>query len=286
MLVPMDVVAFIQSQWKCEEPLCTIDFPQTLWNELCERAYLDLMERCGHPKASKFCIRLVGQSGSGKTSQLLPAVKAALEAQSQRYVSLAVRDFVPYHPNLNLIREHYDKGLVREKTNAFALTLLTLVLVRCTRGHVPILFEVTLLSPEYERFVHRCLSEEGYGCDYHCLAIAKETSDAWIEARCRETHRVVSKRSSDFFFQTLQPALKSLQSVRIPNRVFIWDAYHTEPQQTRLLDKNLWEKIQTAAHANAEPLGFDAALESKKKFLYNFYREHSFVVTDENTSDG
>ena len=280
MFVPMDVVAFIRSQWKCEDPLCAIDFPQTLWDELCERAYRDLIERCGYPKTSRFCIRLVGQSGSGKTSQLLPAVKAALEAQSQKFVSLAVRDFVPYHPNLNLIREHYDEGLVREKTNAFALTLLTLVLVRCIRGHLPILFEVTLLSPEYERFVHRCLFEEGYSCDYYCLAIDKKMSDAWIEARCRETHRVVSKRSSDFFFQTLQPVFESLQSVYIPNRVFVWDAYHTEPQQTQLSDKNLWEKMQTLAHMNAEPLSFEAALEAKKKFLCNFYREHSFVVVD------
>ena len=286
MLVPMDVVAFIRSQWKCEDPLCAIDFPQTLWADLCERAYLDLTERYGHPKTSKFCIRLVGQSGSGKTSQLLPAMKAALEAQSQKYVSLAVRDFVPYHPNLSAIREHYDEGLVREKTNAFALTLLTLVLVRCIRAHLPILFEVTLLSPEYERFAHRCLSEEGYGCDYHCLAIAKETSDAWIEARCRETHRVVSKRSSDFFFQTLQSALESLQSVRMPNRVFIWDAYHTEPQRTHFPDAHLWGKMQTLAHANAEPLGFEMALGAKEKFLCNFYREHSFVVTDEQASGG
>ena len=270
MFMPMDVVAFIRSQWKCEDPLCAID----------------LVEHCGHPKASKFCIRLVGQSGSGKTSQLLPAVKAALEAQSRKYVSLAVRDFVPYHPNLSAIREHYDEGLVREKTNAFALTLLTLVLVRCIREHLPILFEVTLLSPEYERFVHRCLSKEGYSCDYHCLAIAKKMSDAWIEARCRETHRVVSKRSSDFFFQTLQPAFETLQSVRISNRVFIWDAYHTEPQRTRLSDKNLWEKMQAVAHASDEPLSFEAALEAKKKFLCDFYREHSFVVTDEQMSNG
>lgn len=286
MFMPMDVVAFIRSQWKCEDPLCAIDFPQTLWDELCECVYRDLVERCGYPKASKFCIRLVGQSGSGKTSQLLPAVKAALEAQSQKFVSLAVRDFVPYHPNLSAIREHYGEGLVREKTNAFALTLLTLVLVRCIREHLPILFEVTLLSPEYERFVHRCLSKEGYSCDYHCLAIAKKMSDAWIEARCRETHRVVSKRSSDFFFQTLQPAFETLQSVRISNRVFIWDAYHTEPQQTRLSDKNLRKKMQTLAHANAEPLSFETALEAKEKFLCNFYREHSFVVIDEQTSDG
>jgi len=286
MFMPMDVVAFIRNQWKCEDPLCAIDFSQTLWGELCERAYLDLTERCGYPKASKFCIRLVGQSGSGKTSQLLPAVKAALEAQSQKYVSLAVRDFVPYHPNLSAIREHYDEGLVREKTNAFALTLLTLVLVRCIRAHLPILFEVTLLSPEYERFVHQCLSEEGYGCDYHCLAIAKETSDAWIEARCRETHRVVSKRSSDFFFQTLQPAFESLQSVCMPNRVFIWDAYHTEPQRTHFPDERLWQKMQAVARTSDEPLIFEAALEAKKKFLCNFYREYSFVVTDKQMSNG
>ena len=286
MSMPMDVVAFIRNQWKCEDPLCAIDFSQTLWGELCERAYLDLTERCGYPKASKFCIRLVGQSGSGKTSQLLPAVKAALEAQSQKYVSLAVRDFVPYHPNLSAIREHYDEGLVREKTNAFALTLLTLVLVRCIRAHLPILFEVTLLSPEYERFVHQCLSEEGYGCDYHCLAIAKETSDAWIEARCRETHRVVSKRSSDFFFQTLQPAFESLQSVCMPNRVFIWDAYHTEPQRTHFPDERLWQKMQAVARTSDEPLIFEAALEAKKKFLCNFYREYSFVVTDKQMSNG
>ena len=277
----MDVIAFVRNQWGCNDAFCAIDFPQIVWDDLCERAYRGLAARCGYPKASKFCIRLVGQSGSGKTSQLLPAVKVALETQLQKFISLAVRDFVPYHPNLSLIREHYNEGLVREKTNAFALTLLTLVFVRCVREHLPILFEVTLLSPEYERFIHQCLSEEDYCCDYHCLAIAKEVSDARIEARCRETHRVVSKRSSDFFFQTLQPAFETLQSIRIPNRVFLWDDFHKEPQCTHFPDADLWGKIQEVAYTeNATPLSFEVALEAKKQFLCRFYREHSFVCTD------
>ena len=285
MRMATDVVAFIQNQWGCRDPFCAIDFSEKIWDELCERAYRDLRVRCNHLKSSPFCIRLIGQSGAGKTSQLVPAMKAALEAQSQAFISFAVRDFVSYHPNLNVIREHYDEGLIREKTNAFALTLLTLVFARCVQERLPILFEVTLLSPEYERFVHQCLSEQGYSCDYHCLAIAKEISDAWIEARYRETRRVVSKRSSDFFFQTLKPAFETLQSVRIPNRVFIWDAYHTEPQCTRFPDACLWQKIQKVAYMDAEPLSFEAALEGKKSFLRSFYRKHPFVFTDRETAN-
>ena len=272
--IPMDVIRFIQEQWGCKEPFCEINFPKETWNALCDQAYRDLKTRCRYPRPMPFCIRLVGQSGSGKTSQLAPAVAFALEVQSQGYVSLAVRDFVSYHPHLKTIREHYGEGQVREKTNAFALTLLTLVLHRCICDRLPIVLEVTLLSPIYERLIHENLQQQKYHCDYHCLAIAQQTSNAWIESRFRETKRVVSKRSSDFFFQILEPAFKELQSIQMPNRVFVWDAFHTEPWITHFPDATLWQTIVQLRMQSLPPLSFEAALESKKAFLRDFYQQH------------
>lgn len=274
--IPMDIIHFIQEQWGCKDLFCEINFPKETWDSLCDQAYQDLKARCRFPQPMPFCIRLVGQSGSGKSSQLAPAVKFALEAQSQGYLSFAVRDFVSYHPNLKSIREHYGEGQVREKTNAFALTLLTLVLHRCICDRLPMVLEVTLLSPMYERFIHESLQQQKYHCDYHCLAVAQPTSNAWIESRFRETKRVVSKRSSDFFFQILESAFEELQSIQMPNRVFIWDAFHTTPQMTHFPDATLWQTIVQSRAQSLPLLPFEAALESKKSFLRDFYQKHPF----------
>lgn len=268
-----DVVTFIQEQWGCNDPYCSVDFSIKVWNELADQAVRDKVGNgiCPLP----FCVRLVGQSGSGKTSQLLPAVCEALEACSISYVRLAVRDFVAYHPFLEEIRKIYGEALLREKTNAFALTLLTFVFEKLVQQHFPILFEVTLLSPIYEAFIHQCLQRYNYLCDYQCLAVSKALSDQWIAKRCASTGRVVLEKSSHFFFETLRPALESLKSIQLHNRLLLWDCRNALPLITSLQSETLWEDWQERLEFS---VSLDPKLLSKYKltFLKNFYQNTDF----------
>ena len=108
-----EVLTFIQEQWGCNDLYCSVDFSLKAWNEVVDQALQDKLE--GKLDPLPFCVRLVGQSGAGKTSQLLPAVCGALDACKVPYVRLAVRDFVKYHPNLENIRKTFMGKLCCEK---------------------------------------------------------------------------------------------------------------------------------------------------------------------------
>lgn len=277
-MLPADIIEFIIQQWSCKDPYCRLDFSENQWKQWTHLAYVDITKDGGKDAgtSSPFCIRLVGQSGSGKTSQLLPAIKYALEGQS--YISLAVRFFAKYHPYLEKIKELYGEKQMREKTNAFALILLTLVLQRCIENKLPILLEMTLLTADYEHFVHELLRDNGYFCDYHCLAVSKTISDTWIQQRCQEVQREVSEKSSRFFFETLQSAFEMIQKEanRIPNRVFIWNHTQALPIISSFENKDLWKLFCDARKSTAPLLSLEQGLATKKTFMRDFYSKNMF----------
>lgn len=269
-MIPQEVIDFILGQWG-NFAECDVHFPPETWQNLCNKAYRDL-GASSEVNPYPFCIRLVGQSGSGKSSQLLPSVQSALDEYRYPFVMIAVRNFVQYHPHIEAIKQQYDQGMIREKTNAFALILSTMVLIHCIEQHHSVLLDMTLLAPKYEQMIHGYLQAHHYACDYQCMAIRKEVSDEWIAERCRATGRVVEKSSSGFFYNTLEPAFAALREfASITNRVIIWDRAHLQPMITHLGDEQLWGKFTIARQAPAPFLNFDDALASKKAFLRTFY---------------
>ena len=271
MLISKEVFRWIESCWG----VGAIPYNDPVWEILAEQAFQEKTSDLSENPICPFCVRLVGQSGAGKTSQLLPAVKEALVTNGIPFVSFAVRDFVKYHPDLEKIVQTYGESLLREKTNMFALTLLSEVLLRCISKKLPILLEVTLLAPVYEACIHTFLIKNGYHCDYQCLAVPKNVSDAWIQKRFLETKRVVSQNSSSFFYDTLEPAFKVLQGISLKNRVFIWDRVHEMPSVSDFQDAKLYDKIEDARRLEGPFLSPEAGIASKTKFLCDFYRKHS-----------
>ncbi|MDR0393327.1 MAG: zeta toxin family protein [Puniceicoccales bacterium] len=250
-------------------------FPVGSISALAEVAFQEMVAKLPRQCVCPFCMRLVGQSGSGKTTQLLPAVEYVFQQANLSPVFLAVRNFVPYHPHLEAIKQQYGEHLLRENTNAFALSMLVLVFEKCVQRRYPVVFEVTLQSPLFEAHIHALLEENAYACDYQCLAIAKKDSDAWIQARYLETRRHVSHKSAQFFFETLNPALKFLQTIHLPNRFFIWNRYRLDPDVSSCQDPFLLEKVERARLADDQPALEESVLrEAKKQFLSRFYEQN------------
>lgn len=271
MLVSEEVFYWIESCWGASG----FAYNDPIWEILIEQAFQEKIASGDINYVRPFCMRLVGQSGSGKTSQLLPATQAALCANHVPYVSFAVRDFVKFHPKLEFIVKRYGESLLREKANAFALILLTNVLLRCISKKIPILLEVTLLAPVYEARIHAALIANGYRCDYQCLAIPKKVSDDWIQKRFLETKRVVSQNSSSFFYDTLAPAFKFLQGISLKNRVFIWDRVHEQPLILDFQEPNVYDKIEAARALEGPFFSPEVSVAAKTKFLCDFYKKHS-----------
>ena len=82
------------------------------------------LKSSNHP----FLIRTVGQSGSGKSSQLIPALQNVL--QENTYIRISVGMFAIFHPRYEFLKKNNPNKL-REETNGFALRALILFYKHC-----------------------------------------------------------------------------------------------------------------------------------------------------------
>ena len=73
-------------------------------------------------------IRIAGVSGSGKTTQILPAVEAYCEKNNYEPILMAARRFVEYHPHYQEIKDYYGDKNLRKMTDEFATIMLFLVI--------------------------------------------------------------------------------------------------------------------------------------------------------------
>ena len=176
-----------------------------------------------------FIIRVAGQSGSGKSTQLVPALEEIL--LQENYITINVGSFSSFHPRYQEWQK-LNPNFVREKTNGFALRALILFYRYCVEHHTNILFDMTLLEPEIEHYLMGIAKKYGYRIQLHVLCVPKKVSDSFIRKRYLSTGRYVSQRSASYFFNVLPRALKSLV-----NRPFfdktdflcLWSHYHARP---------------------------------------------------------
>ena len=95
-------------------------------------------------------IRIAGISGSGKTTQILPAVEAYCEKHHYRPILIAARRFVEYHPHYQAIKDFYGEANLRKNTDEFATIMLFLTLTELIKNGYDIILDVTLLDPAME----------------------------------------------------------------------------------------------------------------------------------------
>lgn len=178
-------------------------------------------------------IRLAGQSGSGKTTQLLPTASAYFEMRNLKPIRFAVRDFAILHPKYNELLSQFGREQIREKTNGFALRCLLISLIFAISEGNDILFEVTLLSHEFEDYIFSHLAKNNYSCLFLVLAVNKEISDHFIQERSlhslTEAKRVVYKESSNYFEKALLDDISYFATNHKNEHVIIWSAYDFLP---------------------------------------------------------
>ena len=107
-------------------------------------------------------IRIAGVSGSGKTTQILPAVESYCEKNHYEPILMAARRFVEYHPHYQEIKDYYGDENLRKMTDEFATIMLFLTLSELIKGGYDIVLDVTLLDPEMEAILLRLLKTGNY----------------------------------------------------------------------------------------------------------------------------
>ncbi len=262
-------LSFVTSSW--QKPELSMKYPVNDLESIVNRIIPILTIN----KAQKaFMIRLAGQSGSGKSTQLLPAAVEAFKAMDIDPITINVRYFSTFHPHYEKIKLEYGEENIRENTNGFALLLLFLTLEKLIKLGYPILFEVTLLDADFELYFSELAKTKEYSIDYHIIAVSKQISDSWIENRKKfsstEKKRKVAKTSSDYFFKALPIAIESLKNTN--NNCFIWSGYNKNPVFIgKIADNNALQTLKDYQNKEFTLQSTEKLLNSKTKWFSNYY---------------
>ena len=183
------------------------------------------------PGENPFLIRVSGQSGSGKSSQLAPAIQEVLKKTP--LLKINVGAFAPFHPKYAQWQKN-DPDHMRENTNGFALRALVMFYKHAILNRVNVLFDMTLLEPEVDLYLMTLAKKMGYRIHLHVLCVPRRVSDYFISYRQKLTGRFVKPSSSDYFFSALAPSLRALTHAKIfdgNDQLILWSHILTNPIQ-------------------------------------------------------
>ncbi|MDR3208563.1 MAG: zeta toxin family protein [Rickettsiales bacterium] len=218
------VLRFAARMWR--RPDMPGDWIVSDYSDLVNRAFADVT---ANVRGDGEYVRLSGQSGSGKTTQLLPAALAGFRAAGLNPAHVSVGFFARYHPFYNEIRARFGDMMLRESTNEFALILMFLTLEKMLRSGCPMVLEVALLDAVFEEFIALLLLSAGYRCEHHVLAVGKPVSDEFIKKRAECEGRVVTKKSADYFYDAQRRGLVFLGTVCPLVPCVLWNAFDANP---------------------------------------------------------
>ena len=175
--------------------------------------------------------RVAGQSGSGKTTQLLPAAEAWFEARGGRPVLVAARRLVKYHPFAEEIRQEYGDSQQREMTHEVTTILMFLMLKELILGGYDMILDVTLLDPTVEGLLMKMLKAMGYEVRLNMMAVSRAISDELIARRQQtsRTKRMVAQKTATEFWRATRVALEFYVEKFPELLVVVWNAWSVAP---------------------------------------------------------
>ncbi|MBR0488174.1 zeta toxin family protein [Candidatus Saccharibacteria bacterium] len=215
------VVEYMKAHWpspvKPEWQVTLDDYPAVL-----ERVINDFTK----DKTRGRCfVRIAGLSGSGKTSQILPAVEAYVKEKALRPVLVAARLFVEYHPYYQEILSEYGEANLRKMTDEFSTIMMFLVLNYLTKSGFDVVLDVTLLDPAVEQILLGMLKRNRYSAMLLMIATSPVVTEHFLGGRgWRHT-----KETEAEFIRATKKALE-FYALKAPEmRVILWSVYDLLP---------------------------------------------------------
>ena len=208
-------------------------------------------------------IRVAGVSGSGKTTQILPAVEAYCEKNGYEPILIAARRFVEYHPHYEEIREFYGEENVRKLTDEFSTIMLFLSLVELMHGGYDIVLDVTLLDPEMEGILLKMAGEAGYEMLLLMIAVSPAVTEQFLEGRAwRHT-----KETEEEFIRATKQALEFYAASAPEMRIVLWSVYDLLPVYDGTVRGSLGVFSDYSARTELPKKDDDERREAKIKYL-------------------
>ncbi len=170
-------------------------------------------------------IRIAGVSGSGKTTQILPAVEAYCDKNGYEPILMAARRFVEYHPHYQEIKDFYGDENLRKKTDEFATIMLFLTLSELIKGGYDIVLDVTLLAPEIEGILLDLVKEGNYKMLILMIAVSPTVTENYLKGRAWRH----SKETEEEFIRATSHALEFYAEHAPDTRIILWSVYDKPP---------------------------------------------------------
>lgn len=174
---------------------------------------------------NKNLIRIAGLSGSGKTSQILPAVEKYCEAKKIEPVLIAARRFVEYHPHYVEIKEYYGEEKLRQKTDEFSTIMMFLSLNALTKMGYDIILDVTLLDPKIEKILLGMLKNGDYKTLLLMIATSPIVTEYFLGGRSWRHSEKTEKEFIRATFEALEFYAKNFPELK----TIFWSVYDLEP---------------------------------------------------------
>ena len=171
-------------------------------------------------------IRIAGLSGSGKTTQILPAVEAYCEKNGYEPILVAARRFVEYHPHYQEIKDFYGDANLRKMTDEFATIMLFLTLTELLKGGYDVILDVTLLDPEIEAMLLKTLKATDYQMLLLMIAVSPIVTAHFLASRAwRHT-----KETEEEFVRATSHALDFYAKNAPEDHIILWSAKEDMPK--------------------------------------------------------
>ena len=170
-------------------------------------------------------IRIAGVSGSGKTTQILPAVEAYCEKNNFEPILMAARRFVEYHPHYQEIKDFYGDENLRKLTDEFSTIMLFMTLAELLKGGYDIILDVTLLDPKMESILLKFLDGSNYQMLILMIAVSPTVTERYLSGRAWRH----SKETEKEFIRATSHALGFYAGHAPDTRIVIWSVYDKLP---------------------------------------------------------
>ena len=215
------IVSYMKSHWpsrvKSEWQVDLSEYPK-----IAQRVLADFT---AGKTTNHYLFRIAGLSGSGKTTQILPAVEAYCQKNNLDPVLVAARRFVEYHPYYQEIRDYYGEENLRQNTDEFATILLFLVLSKLSELGYDIILDVTLLDPQMEAILLHLLNVNHYQAILLMIAVSPKVTEHFLGSRAwRHT-----KATEQEFIRATSEALKFYASNAPELHIILWSVYDKDP---------------------------------------------------------
>ncbi|MBQ2695595.1 zeta toxin family protein [Candidatus Saccharibacteria bacterium] len=170
-------------------------------------------------------IRLAGISGSGKTTQILPAVEAYCEKHEYSPILIAARRFVEYHPHYQEIKDFYGDENLRKNTDEFSTIMLFMTLSELIKEGYDIILDVTLLDESMEEILVNMLKAEHYKALLLMIAVSPTVTEHFLQGRAWRH----AKETEQEFIRATAKALEFYARVSGEMRIILWSVYDRLP---------------------------------------------------------